>query len=101
MPPAQLPNVAVGARQQINGKAQVSPAAGLSNVTLFLTNLRLLDLDRRSDWPEITPQTFSTKDAQQNQKNRVKAVEWTLYRLFELWDREETRDVCTVQLALV
>ena len=65
-----------------------------SNVTLFITNLRLLDLDVRSDWPGITTATFSTKDAQQNQKNRVRCAEWALYQLFALWDVEETRNVC-------
>src|ERR1700722_10726007 len=64
-----------------------------SNVTLFITNLRLLDLDLRPDWPSITTQTFSTQNAQQNQKNRIRSIEWALFRLFELWDVEETRDV--------
>lgn len=64
-----------------------------SNVALFLTNLRLLDLDRLPDWPKITELTFSTKDTQQNQKRRVQCVEWSLYRLFEIWDAEETRTV--------
>ncbi|KAJ9635887.1 hypothetical protein H2199_008240 [Coniosporium tulheliwenetii] len=63
-----------------------------SDIALFVTNLRLLDLDRRSDWPGITEQTFSTRDVQQNQKNRIRCVEWALYRLFELWDPVETRD---------
>ncbi len=62
------------------------------DIALFVTNLRLLDLDRRPDWPGITEQTFSTKDAQQNQKNRIRCVEWALFRLFELWDPVETRD---------
>ncbi|TVY48158.1 hypothetical protein LOCC1_G001256 [Lachnellula occidentalis] len=45
---------------------------GISNVSLFLTNLRLLDLDLRKDWPDITNETLSTKkDAQQNQKKRI------------------------------
>jgi HAUS augmin-like complex subunit 6 N-terminus len=61
---------------------------------LFLTNLRLLDFDKRPDWPNITPKTYTTKDGQnQNQKQRIKCTEWVLYRLFELWDPEETRDV--------
>jgi hypothetical protein len=60
---------------------------------LLITNLRLLDLDKRADWPNISPRSFSTRDAQQNQKNRIKCTEWALYRLFELWDLDETRDV--------
>ncbi|KAG9832643.1 hypothetical protein KCU98_g11518, partial [Aureobasidium melanogenum] len=63
-----------------------------SNISLFVSNLRLLNLDQRQDWPDITVQTFDTKDALQNQKKRVACVEWSLYRLFELWDRETARD---------
>lgn len=59
---------------------------------LFVANLRLLDLDQLPDWPSITPRSFSTRDGQQNQKQRIRCVEWALYRLFELWDQEETRD---------
>ncbi|KAI6713371.1 hypothetical protein JHW43_004088 [Diplocarpon mali] len=70
----------------------VQSPAGLSNVKLFLTNLRLLDFDRRPDWPNISALTFSTKDAQQNQKKRIQCVEWALYQLFALWDPEETRN---------
>ncbi|SLM40787.1 HAUS augmin-like complex subunit 6, N-terminal [Lasallia pustulata] len=62
-----------------------------SNAAVFATNLRLLDLDNRNDWPSITAQTLSTKDAQQNQKTRIRCVEWALYRLFEIWDPEETK----------
>ena len=66
-----------------------------SNVGLFLTNLRLLDLDLLEDWPDITLQTFaSTKDsAGQGQKRRIQCVEWALYRLFCLWDPEESQNV--------
>ncbi|KAH0170580.1 hypothetical protein KCU67_g2570, partial [Aureobasidium melanogenum] len=68
------------------------PSTSPSNISLFVSNLRLLNLDQRQDWPDITVQTFDTKDALQNQKKRVACVEWSLYRLFELWDRETTRD---------
>ncbi|PBP20375.1 hypothetical protein BUE80_DR008847 [Diplocarpon rosae] len=70
----------------------LQPAAGPSNVALFLTNLRLLDLDLRPDWPDISALTFSTKDAQQNQKKRIQCIEWALYQLFAIWDPEETRN---------
>jgi hypothetical protein len=61
---------------------------------LLLTNLRLLDLDRKPDWPNINPRLFYAKDGQgQTQKLRIHYTEWTLYRLFELWDPEGTRDV--------
>lgn len=68
------------------------PSSTLSHLVLFLTNVRLLDLDLRNDWPDITAVTFSTKDSQQNQKKRISCVEWVLYRLFLLWDEEETRN---------
>ena len=58
---------------------------------LFVTNLRLLDIDTRSDWPNITPKTFSSKDLLgNNQKARIRCSEWALYRLFEIWDPDET-----------
>ena len=75
-------------------------ATGPSNVVLFLTNLRLLDLDLRKDWPDITPLTFSTKDAQQNQKKRIQCVEWALYQLFTIWDSEEARNVFSLIIDL-
>lgn len=65
----------------------------LSSPTLFVRNLRLLEFDRCDDWPEITVHTFATKDAQQNQKRRIQCTEWALFRLFELWDPDETREV--------
>ncbi|KAK4152140.1 HAUS augmin-like complex subunit 6 N-terminus-domain-containing protein [Chaetomidium leptoderma] len=67
-----------------------SPTA-VSNLSLFLTNLRLLDLDRRPDWPDINALTFGTRDAAQGQKKRIQSVEWALYHLFRLWDPDEAR----------
>ena len=67
--------------------------SGPSHVCLFLTNLRLLDLDRREDWPEITAVTFATRESQQNIRKRIQCVEWALFRLFELWDPDEAREV--------
>lgn len=37
--------------------------------------------------------TFTTKDSQQNIKKRIQCVEWALFRLFEIWDPEEAREV--------
>ncbi|KAK6005026.1 hypothetical protein QM012_007805 [Aureobasidium pullulans] len=82
------PNLSHTSRPLAPKPRAVSP----SNISLFVSNLRLLNLDQRQDWPDITVQTFDTKDALQNQKKRVACVEWSLYRLFELWDRETTRD---------
>ncbi|KFX97172.1 hypothetical protein O988_04986, partial [Pseudogymnoascus sp. VKM F-3808] len=72
--------------------AAAGQQSGPSHVSLFLTNLRLLDLDQRPDWPGITPVTFTTKDSQQNIKKRIQCVEWALFRLFEIWDPEEARE---------
>ncbi|KAK3379148.1 HAUS augmin-like complex subunit 6 N-terminus-domain-containing protein [Lasiosphaeria ovina] len=64
----------------------------VSNVSLFLTNLRLLDLDLHPDWPGISALTFSTKDVAQGQKKRIQCIEWALYFLFTLWDPDEARN---------
>ncbi|KAK3940274.1 HAUS augmin-like complex subunit 6 N-terminus-domain-containing protein [Diplogelasinospora grovesii] len=66
------------------------PAA--SNVALFLTNLRLLDLDLHPDWPDINALTFTNRDLAQGQKKRIQCVEWALYQLWTLWDPEEARN---------
>ncbi|KAI0548753.1 HAUS augmin-like complex subunit 6 N-terminus-domain-containing protein, partial [Xylaria curta] len=63
-----------------------------SNVLLFLTNSRLLDLDLEPDWPDITPTTFSAKDAVSGQKKRIQCVEWALYQLFSLWDPNDAQN---------
>ncbi|OCK73968.1 hypothetical protein K432DRAFT_430290 [Lepidopterella palustris CBS 459.81] len=85
------PSTTVNLSRSLSLKSTSQPTKP-SNVTLFLTNLRLLDLDLQPDWPSITTQTFATQNAQQNQKNRIRCVEWALVRLFELWDVEEMRD---------
>ncbi|KAK7420533.1 hypothetical protein QQX98_002732 [Neonectria punicea] len=65
---------------------------GPSALSLFLTNLRLLDLDLREDWPGIRPETFATGGSSaQGQKKRVQCVEWALFQLFAIWDPDETR----------
>jgi len=54
--------------------------SGPNPSSLFLTNLRLLNLDTLADWPSITPSTFSNVDA----RARIKAAEWSLYQLFRI-----------------
>ncbi|GAB7351168.1 hypothetical protein MBLNU459_g1618t1 [Dothideomycetes sp. NU459] len=71
-------------------RQQAPPSVSL--FPLFLSNLRLLDLDKRVDWPDITIETFGTKHAVQNQKQRIFCVEWALFRLFELYNPEVTKD---------
>lgn len=75
---------------KLPAKPQTS-SGPVSDVKLFVTNLRLVDLDLRDDWPEITVQTFSAKNA--DQKQRISGTEWALFRLFELWDPDETAQV--------
>ena len=74
-----------------NNKPQSGASALSADVKLFVTNLRLLDLDFRNDWPGITVQTFSAKNADQRQ--RIGGSEWALFRLFEIWDPDETAQV--------
>ena len=76
-------------------KPQVPSAStnATSSLSVFLTNVHLLDLDRSEDWPAISAQTFTNKNTLQNEKNRIHCVEWAFYRLFEIWDPEETKDV--------
>ncbi|TLS26584.1 hypothetical protein PpBr36_04850 [Pyricularia pennisetigena] len=83
-------NPSTGAGAHVPSPSNTSST--VSNVSLFLTNLRLLDLDSLPDWPDINPLTFTNKDLAQGQKKRIQSVEWALYQLFDLWDPEETRN---------
>lgn len=74
-----------------SSQTHTTPTA--SNISLFLSNLRLLDLDHLPDWPDINALTFTNKDATQGQKKRIQSVEWALYQLFTLWDADEARNV--------
>lgn len=84
------------AAKSIVETVSVAPLFSGSNITVFLRNLYLLNLDQHFDWPSICTESFSTKGAQQNQKHRIRCTEWALYRLFEIWDIEETHEVGTV-----
>ncbi|KAL2012518.1 hypothetical protein VTN00DRAFT_43 [Thermoascus crustaceus] len=61
-----------------------------SHVAVFIRNLKLLQLDQLDDWPDITTRALSS--SQQNQRQRIKCVEWALYRLFAIWDPEGTQN---------
>jgi hypothetical protein len=89
-PSSRLPTVK--ARDQTR-KPSPDAWTGPTSIVTFVRCLRLLDLDLLEDWPEITEDTFSTAPAKQNLQARIKCVEWSLYRLFELWSPSETRDV--------
>ena len=66
----------------------------LAKDILFIKNLRFLDLDILPDWPTITVESFkSRQNARLNQKSRLASAEWVLYRLFEKWDFQETKQV--------
>ncbi|KAL9104385.1 MAG: hypothetical protein Q9163_000643 [Psora crenata] len=74
-------------------KSSQNPSPASQGLSIFLTNLRLLDLDKRDDWPSISVQILASKDAGPNQKARIQCVEWALYRLFECWNPEEAKGV--------
>ncbi|WZH45948.1 HAUS augmin-like complex subunit 6 N-terminus-domain-containing protein [Fusarium acuminatum] len=81
-----------------NKSAQHAPSPapqvhhGPPALSIFLTNLNLLDLDQHEDWPDIRAETFATGGSSaQGLKKRVQCVEWALFHLFALWDPEETK----------
>ena len=61
---------------------------GSTAISLFVTNLRLLNLDLLPDWPNITVSSFSNQDA----RTRIKCTEYALYQLFRLHDPATTAD---------
>ena len=66
---------------------------GRPNSTLILTNLRLLGFEQRNDWPTASSQPILQANLAQVRRDNVYFIEWILYRLFELWDAELTREV--------
>lgn len=77
---------------EASSKHHATVASSPPNVSLFLTNLQLLELDLLPDWPGLNLLTLTNKDAAQGQKKRIQCVEWALYQLFALWDLEEARN---------
>ncbi|EPS28210.1 hypothetical protein PDE_03156 [Penicillium oxalicum 114-2] len=63
---------------------------GPSQLAIFVRNLKLLHLDRRNDWPGITLHALSPSS--QNQRQRIRLIEWSLYHLFMIWDSELTQN---------
>ncbi|RAH65060.1 uncharacterized protein BO66DRAFT_359907 [Aspergillus aculeatinus CBS 121060] len=59
-------------------------------LVVFVRNLRLLQLDTHRDWPNITLRSLA--DTSQNQRQRLKLVEWALYQLVTIWDPDTARD---------
>ncbi|MDI1488722.1 MAG: hypothetical protein OHK93_007998 [Ramalina farinacea] len=73
-------------------KATANALPSQQTVNTFLANLRLLNLDRTPDWPSIDAHILRSRDNGPNQKIRIQYAEWTLYRLFEIWDLTETEN---------
>ena len=90
--------VATAKNRDLTRKQRSADWTGPSPIAKFLRCLRLLDLDLLEDWPGISEDTFSTLAPKQNLQARIKCVEWSLYRLFELWSPSETRDVWRVSM---
>lgn len=90
--PKSSKNLTSTAENAAPSKHHTTIASAPPNVSLFLTNLRLLDLDLLPDWPGLNLLTLTNKDAAQGQKKRIQCVEWALYQLFALWDPEEARN---------
>lgn len=65
--------------------------AAPSHLIVFIRNLKLLQLDKRDDWPNITLRALSPSS--QNQRQRIRLVEWALYYLFTIWDPEHAQNV--------
>lgn len=76
-----------------NVHVQTASTSSAGNLSIFLTNLRLLDLDLLPDWPDINALTFTNKDVAQGQKKRIQCVEWALYQLFSIWDPTDAQNV--------
>ncbi|CEJ53837.1 hypothetical protein PMG11_00177 [Penicillium brasilianum] len=60
--------------------------SGPSHLAIFIRNLKLLQIDQRDDWPGINLRALSPSS--QNQRQRTRLVEWSLYYLFTIWDPE-------------
>ncbi|KAK4554530.1 hypothetical protein LTR86_008384 [Recurvomyces mirabilis] len=60
-------------------------------ITLFLTNLRLLDLDLLPDYPSPTP-TPATFHSHSDARLRTRTTEFGLYHLFRLYDPATTAE---------
>ncbi|KAJ5972956.1 uncharacterized protein N7479_002874 [Penicillium vulpinum] len=59
---------------------------GPSHLDVFIRNLKLLHLDQREDWPGISLRTLTSTS--QNQRQRIRLIEWALYNLYTIWDSE-------------
>ena len=74
-----------GHKRNASLKSGTRPAAP-SMPALFVTNLRLLNIDRYPDWPSITVASF------QDARGKIKCTEYALYQLFRLYDPATAAD---------
>ncbi|CAG7946016.1 unnamed protein product [Penicillium nalgiovense] len=63
---------------------------GPSHLDVFVRNLKLLHLDQREDWPGISLRTLNLTS--QNQRHRIRLIEWALYHLYTIWDPESAQN---------
>lgn len=75
-----------GHRRNPSTKIATLKPLGPSVVSLFITNLRLLNIDRYADWPNITIASF------QDARGKIKCTEYALYQLFRLYDPHTAAD---------
>lgn len=64
---------------------------GPSHLDVFIRNLKLLHLDQREDWPDISVRALTPTS--QNQRHRTRLIEWALYHLYAIWDPETAQNV--------
>jgi HAUS augmin-like complex subunit 6 N-terminus len=64
-----------------------------SNISIFVKCLHLLDLDLLDDWPQVTERSLSIRSADQSLQQRVRSVEWCLFKLFELYSPDVANEV--------
>ncbi|CAI7601680.1 unnamed protein product [Penicillium glandicola] len=63
---------------------------GPPHLDVFIRNLKLLHLDQRDDWPDISLRTLTPTS--QNQRHRTRLIEWALYYLYAIWDPESAQN---------
>ncbi|CAG8896875.1 unnamed protein product [Penicillium egyptiacum] len=63
---------------------------GPSHLDVFVRNLKLLHLDQRDDWPGISLRNLNP--TLQNQRHRIRLIEWALYHLCTIWDPDSAQN---------
>ena len=68
-----------------------------AHMRVTIKNLRLLDLDEEFDWPDVRPGTFSEDSSVTSASTRISCANWILFKLFEIWDLKQTKEVSSLQ----